>query len=150
MRPPLHLTITTPAAVLVDDAAVRSVRAEDESGGFGILAGHADLLTVLPASVVRWRGDDDAEHYCALRGGVMTVAEGRLVSIACREGSLGDDLATLEARVASLRASETDADRRHRVEQTRLHAQAVRQLIRLLGTGPTTTAEALFGQEATR
>lgn len=150
MRPPLHLTITTPAAVLIDDAAVRSVRAEDESGGFGILAGHADLLTVLPASVVRWRGDDDAEHYCALRGGVMTVAEGRLVSIACREGSLGDDLATLEARVASLRASETDADRRHRVEQTRLHAQAVRQLIRLLGTGPTTTAEALFGQEATR
>ncbi|MBV5265837.1 F0F1 ATP synthase subunit epsilon [Pinisolibacter aquiterrae] len=150
MRPPLHLTITTPAAVLVDDAAVRSVRAEDESGGFGILAGHADLLTVLPASVVRWRGDDDVEHYCALRGGVMTVAEGRLVSIACREGSLGDDLATLEARVANLRASETDADRRHRVEQTRLHAQAVRQLIRLLGTGPTTTAEALFGQEATR
>lgn len=150
MRPPLHLTITTPAAVLVDDAAVRSVRAEDESGGFGILAGHADLLTVLPASVVRWRGADDAEHYCTLRGGVMTVAEGRRVSIACREGSLGDDLATLEARVASLRANETDADRRHRVEQTRLHAQAVRQLIRLLGTGPTTTAEALFGQEATR
>ncbi len=150
MRPPLHLTITTPAAVLVDDASVRSVRAEDESGGFGILAGHADLLTVLPASVVRWRGADDAEHYCALRGGVMTVAEGRRVSIACREGSLGDDLATLEARVASLRANETDADRRHRVEQTRLHAQAVRQLIRLLGTGPTTTAEALFGQEATR
>lgn len=150
MRSALHLTITTPSAVLVDDADVLSVRAEDESGGFGILTGHTDLLTVLPASVVRWRDARAAEHFCALRGGVMTVTDGRRVAIAAREGSIDDDLAALEARVVALRTAETDAERRHRVDQTRLHAHAVRQLIRLLGTAPTTPAESPFGREATR
>jgi F-type H+-transporting ATPase subunit epsilon len=131
----LHLTITTPAAVLVDRADVRSVRAEDESGGFGILPGHTDLLTVLPASVVRWRSGDGAMHFCALRGGVLTVSDGRHVAIACRQGTLGDNLSALEADVGTLRAAELDAERKARVEQTRLHARAVRQLVRYLRPG---------------
>jgi F-type H+-transporting ATPase subunit epsilon len=129
----LHLTITTPLTVLVD-ADVRSVRAEDESGGFGILAGHADLLTVLTASVVRWR-TDDGERYCALRGGLMTVAAGRRVAIACREGTVGDNLPALETEVRKLREVEIDAERNTRVEQTRLHAHAIRQIIRYLRPG---------------
>lgn len=150
MRPPLHLTITTPATVLVDRAGVLSVRAEDESGGFGILPGHTDLLTVLGASVVRWRDESTAEHFCTLRGGVMTVTGGRRVDIAAREGSIGDDLTTLEAKVEALRTTETEAERQTRVDHTRLHAHAVRQLIRLLGSGPTTTAPSPFERGATR
>jgi F-type H+-transporting ATPase subunit epsilon len=135
MSDPLHLIITTPASVLVDSANVSSVRAEDESGGFGILPGHADLLTVLPPSVVRWRESDGEPRYCALKSGVLTVTGGKRVAIACRQGALGGDLATLEGRVQALRASETDADRRARVEQMRLHAHAVRQLMRYLRGG---------------
>jgi F-type H+-transporting ATPase subunit epsilon len=131
----LHLTVTTPTEMLVDDAAVRAVRAEDESGSFGILPGHTDLLTVLAASVLRWRDSDDVAHFCAVRGGVLRVSGGGLVAVACRQGTLGDDLETLEAAVAALRAEETDVDRRTRVEQTRLHARAVRQLMRLLRPG---------------
>ena len=55
----LRLTIATPAALLVDVDNVRSLRAEDMSGSFGVLPGHADLLTVLPASVLRWTRDDE-------------------------------------------------------------------------------------------
>ncbi len=128
----LHLVITTPAVVLVDDDAVRSVRAEDQSGSFGILPRHADLLTVLPASVVRWRGADEAERYCAIRSGVLTVTGGTDIAIACRLGVLGDDLRTLAARVRAQRAEETDTDSRARIEQMRLHAHAVRQLMRYL------------------
>lgn len=135
MTPGLHLTISTPMEVLVDDSAVQSLRAEDESGGFGILPGHTDFLTALPASVVRWRGPDGALHFCALRAGLMTVTKGACVAIACREGILGDDLTALEADVAERRADETDADRRARVEQIRLHANAVRHLMRLLRPG---------------
>lgn len=135
MRRGLHLTIATPMEVLVDEPAATSVRAEDESGGFGILPGHTDFLTALPASVVRWRGPDGVLHFCALRAGLMTVSEGQRVAIACREGILGDDLAALEAQVAKLRAEEADAERRTRVEQMRLHARAVRQLMRLLRPG---------------
>lgn len=135
MTTKLHLTITTPMDVLVDEPAARSLRAEDESGGFGILPGHTDFLTVLPASVVRWRGPDDQLRFCALRAGLMTVTDGARVAIACREGILGDDLSALEAGVAERRADETDADRRARVEQMRLHASAVRHLMRLLRPG---------------
>lgn len=132
MSASLHLTISTPAAVLVDADDVAAVRAEDESGSFGILPGHTDFLTVLPASVVRWRTDGVGARFCALRGGVMTVSQGRHVAIACRRGSVGDDLEKLEHEVEALRAAELDAERRARVEQIRLHARAVRQLMQFL------------------
>jgi len=138
----LRLTITTPNVVLLDETDVRSVRAEDKSGGFGLLPGHADLLTVLPPSVVRWRASDGTERYCAIRGGVMTVRKGESVSIACRQGVMGGDLRKLEAEVESARAAEKDASARARVEETRLHASAVRQLVRYLH--PSSVSE-LFG-----
>ena len=131
----LHLTVTTPMAVLVDDPAAHSVRAEDESGGFRLLPGHDAFLTALPASVLRWRDGDDTEHFCALRAGLLTVTGGSAVNVACREAILGDDLAALQEEVVRLRAAEADADRRARVEQMRLHASAVRQLIRYLRPG---------------
>ena len=43
----LHLTLATPTALLVDENGVVSVRAEDESGSFGILPGHAEWATFL-------------------------------------------------------------------------------------------------------
>lgn len=131
----LHLTVTTPMEVLVNEPAVASVRAEDESGGFGVLPEHADFLTALPASVLRWRGADGTEHFCALRAGLMTISGGERVSVACREGILANSLAGLETQVETLRADEADIDRRVRVEQMRLHAQAVRQLMRYLRPG---------------
>ncbi len=143
----LHLTITTPAAILVDSKEVRSVRADDESGGFGILPGHTDFLTVLPASVVRWRESDGITYYCALRGGVITVADGRRVEIACRHGKIGEDLSLLEAEVQTLREAELDAGRRARVEQIRLHARAVRQLMRYLRPGRVSEGGAPIGKD---
>ncbi len=119
-------------AIVVDAVDVASVRAEDLTGGFGILPGHANLLTVLPASVVRWRAGDGRERYCAIRRGVLGVSDGSTVSIACREAITGDDLAKLEGIVHAAHVAESDADRRARVEQTRLHARAVRQLMRYL------------------
>ncbi len=132
----LSLSIATPDAVVVERADIRSLRAADASGDFGILPGHADLLTVLPASVVRFRAGDDVWHFCAVRGGVMTVSGGSRVAIACRQASLSDDLEALAARVAADRAAETDADRRARVDELRLHARAVRQMLRYLRPNP--------------
>lgn len=136
----LHLVIATPMAVLADTEAI-AVRAEDASGSFGILAGHTDLLTVLPDSVVRWRTPDGSSHYCALRSGVMTVNAGRDVAIACREGQLGDDLQLLEEKVRQMRAAEVDSARRARVEHLQLHARAIRNLMRYLRPGGAESAE---------
>lgn len=128
----LHLRIATPATVLIDSDGVRSVRAMDESGSFGILPGHADLLTVLPASVVEWNEESGERQFCAVRGGVLTVAEGRKVTIASRHAVRGATLEDLESVVEEARAAEAEADRKARVEQVRFHAQAVRHLVRYL------------------
>jgi F-type H+-transporting ATPase subunit epsilon len=136
----LHLTVTTPGQILVDSGDVAAMRAEDESGSFGILPGHADLLTALVPSVVRWRTADGSTHFCAVRGGVFTVSDGRNVAVACREGVLGASLEDLEAKVRAVRAQQIEGDRKARVEQVRLHALAVRQLLRYLRPSPATAA----------
>lgn len=133
MSEPLRLTVSTPSRVLVDSSDVTSFRASDSSGSFGIQPGHADFLTAIPASVVAWREGRGADwRYCAVRGGVLSVSQGKRVALACREGVLGRDLASLEAGVRKAATAETDADKRARVEQMRLHAQAVRRLVQYL------------------
>jgi F-type H+-transporting ATPase subunit epsilon len=140
MNGTLHLTVTTPAQVLAESDNVVAVRVEDPSGSFGVLPGHADLLTVLVPSVVRWRTADGAARFCAVRGGVFTVSAGRNVAVACREGVVGDSLDDLEAKVRTVRARQREADRKARVEQTRLHTLAVRQLVRYLRPNSIPTA----------
>ena len=48
----MRLLITDPRAWSPTTTMSCRVRAEDASGGFGILDGHADLMTVLTISVV--------------------------------------------------------------------------------------------------
>ena len=43
----MKLLVTTPLAVIVDVEDVRHIRADDETGAFGILPGHANFITVL-------------------------------------------------------------------------------------------------------
>ncbi|MCA8883462.1 MAG: F0F1 ATP synthase subunit epsilon [Rhodobacteraceae bacterium] len=131
----LKLTVTTPLQIVLRDDAVTSVRAEDASGDFGVRPGHADFLTVIDAGVLRWRGSDGPWRYCALRGGIFAVTGGGSVDIACREAFLGDDLAQIEGRVAAARAERVDAARRARLHDTRLHARAIRHLMRQLAQG---------------
>jgi F-type H+-transporting ATPase subunit epsilon len=140
MSKTLHLTITTPAQILAASDNVVAVRVEDQSGSFGVLPGHADLLTALVPSVVRWRTVDGAACFCAVRGGVFAVSGGRNVSVACREGVVGDSLDELEAKVRAVRARQLEADRKARVEQIRVHALAVRQLVRYLRPNPASAA----------
>ena len=131
----LHLTIATPARVLFDSTEVVALRAEDATGSFGILPGHAAFLTVLAPSVLRWHAADGIEQFCAVKEGVLRVSGGHEISIACREGVMGTSgtsLEILEAQVDAARAAQLDAVRRARVDETRLHAQAVRQLLRYL------------------
>ena len=81
----MRLVVTTPGALVLDVPDVAAVRAEDTSGGFGILPGHTDFLTVLPVSVLTWIDGARAEHNVALRRGVLRVSDGALVSVAARE-----------------------------------------------------------------
>ncbi len=124
----MRLVITTPTALALDVEEVVSVRAEDETGSFGVLGGHADLLTALSDSVVAFRGAVGPWRYCAVRGGVLSVSGGERVSIATREAILGQDLAQLERDVLARfrRADEDEAAARVGSEQ--LHLAAIRRI----------------------
>jgi F-type H+-transporting ATPase subunit epsilon len=128
----MRLLITDPTTIIADHADVASVRAEDESGGFGILAGHADLLTVLTVSVVSWRHTNGKAGYCAVRRGVLRVHGGKEIAIATREAQRGDDLDALEASVLSRFRAEAEAERSGRTAAVRLQTQAIRRIVEAL------------------
>jgi F-type H+-transporting ATPase subunit epsilon len=128
----MRLLITDPTAIIADHADVASVRAEDESGSFGILAGHADLLTVLTVSVVSWRHANGKAGYCAVRRGVLSVHGGKEIAIATREAQRGDDLDALEASVLSRFRAEAEAERSRRTAAMRLQTQAIRRIVEAL------------------
>jgi F-type H+-transporting ATPase subunit epsilon len=125
----MRLRIITPLAVVVNEAGVLAVRAEDATGGFGILPGHADFLTSLLISMVRWTGPDGVRRYCAVRRGVLSVTAGREVAIATREAIPGDDIATLDETVLDRFRAEIEMERTQRVESTRLQLNAIRQIV---------------------
>jgi F-type H+-transporting ATPase subunit epsilon len=128
----LRLLITDPTSVVVDHPDVVSVRAEDASGGFGILDHHADLLTALTVSVTQWRHADGRQGFCAVRRGVLSVRGGTEVSIATRQAELGDDLDQLEQVVLARFRAALETERGERVASLRLHMAAIRQIIAAL------------------
>lgn len=128
----MRLLITTPTTIVIDEHDVVAVRAEDESGGFGILNGHADFLTALTISVVTWHHADDRQRFCAVRRGVLSVTNGNEVAIATREAIPGDDLDRLEQVVLTQIRDALDAERTARTESMQLQMKAIRQIVRYL------------------
>jgi F-type H+-transporting ATPase subunit epsilon len=127
----MRLHIVTPLSVIVDEQ-IDSLRAEDASGGFGILPGHAPFLTALAVSIVSWRSGA-VERFCAVRGGVLTVT-GATLAIATREAVTGDDLATLDADVLMQFQADADAERVEHVEAVQLQMNAIRRMVSRLKT----------------
>ena len=116
----MPLTIATPDAVAVHHDDIVSLRAEDTTGSFGILPGHADFLTALAISVLSWRHANGRAGYCAVHGGVLRVQGG--VSVATRLALPGADLHALEETVRRqrLEAIESERTARSHVEQMRI------------------------------
>ena len=127
----VRLIVTTPTSIAVDEDSVRHVRAEDQSGAFGIEPGHADFLTTLSICVVRWR-NGGGEHYVAVRGGVLRVREGKFVEIATREAVVSDDLGHLRGEILAKMAHNFEAERSARSGALGLEQAAIRQIYRYL------------------
>lgn len=131
----MRLVVTTPTAVVTDVRNVRQVRAEDDTGGFGILKGHADFLTVLPVSVVTWESDEAGEGFVLVRGGLLTVHAGELVEIAARGAYSRDDLASLGRDAIAELERRDEEDDVARTSESRLHLATMRQIQRVLESG---------------
>jgi F-type H+-transporting ATPase subunit epsilon len=128
----MKLTISTPLAVAVESDNVAHLRAEDETGAFGILPGHADFLTALVVSVVSWRDQRGAEHHVAVRSGVLEVHDGDTIAIATREAVHDDDLHRLESEVLATFRRDLEDEQAARTDAQRLYLAAIRQIYRFL------------------
>jgi len=131
----MRLLVTTPMSVVVDEADVRHVRAEDDTGAFGVLPHHADFVTVLSASVITWGNGSGAEHHVAVRGGILTVRGGDLVEVATREAVGEATLRRLGEAVLERFQEEVEAEEESRISAARLHIAAIRQIQHYLESG---------------
>jgi F-type H+-transporting ATPase subunit epsilon len=131
----MRLLVTTPMAVILDRDDIQYVRAEDETGAFGILEGHADFMTVLSISVIAFRDNAGTEHFVAVRGGVMTVRDGTLIEVATRDAVGEQTLRKLDTSILSRFREEAEAEERAHVSATRLHLATIRQIQRYLQAG---------------
>ena len=124
----MHLVLSSLGTVLVDAAGVRSVRAQDATGSFGLWPGHEDLLAALRVGLLSWRDAQDAWHCCAVRSGVLTLQRGCELQIASREAVLGDDPAQLERTVLEQLRQRQQTEDHARRESHQIEVQLLRQL----------------------
>ena len=125
----MKLTLSTPLAIVAEAENIVHVRAEDASGAFGILPGHAEFLTVLSTSVVSWRDARGDEQHAAVRGGVFEVREGQTIAIATREAVLGEDLRQLESEVLTRFRQQAEQERAARMDAQRLYLAALQRIL---------------------
>lgn len=128
----MKLTVTTPLAIVVETDSVTHLRAEDETGAFGLLPGHADFLTALAVSVVTWRNKAGEEHHIAIDGGMLEVRDGEAIFVATREAVPGDDLHQLETEVLVTFRRRLEEEHVARTDSQRLHLAAIRQICHFL------------------
>ena len=130
----MRLTIASPISLVVDVDDVSYVRAEDLTGAFGILPGHADFLTTLALSVLSYK-IGDAEHHVAVRGGILTVREGKFVEVVTREAVGEDTLEKLGAAVLERMRAEGREGLTSRLASNRMEVAALKQIQKYLSTG---------------
>ena len=128
----MRLSVATPLAIVIEVSDVAHLRAEDDTGAFGILLGHADFLTALAVSVASWRDNRGAEHHVAVRGGMLEVRDGGSIAIATPEAVAGDDLERLESEVLAKFRRQLVEEQAARTDAQRLYLAAIRQIVRFL------------------
>lgn len=131
----MRLVLTTPQQSVLALEDVLAVHAEDSTGRFTILPGHADFVTVLAVAVLGWRQRSGAEGQVAVRGGVFVVRGGREVSVASRQVVVERAPGELGTAVLADLAAEEAAERAARLEATRLELATWRRLRRYLAAG---------------
>jgi len=86
-----HFTLRLQDSTHTEDiTGVTSFVGEDSSGSFGILAGHARMMTILTTGLARFSQVDDRWQYLALPGAVLYF-EQNLLTINTRHYLLDDD-----------------------------------------------------------
>jgi F-type H+-transporting ATPase subunit epsilon len=121
------LSIRTPQGI-VFSGEVLAVRAEDESGWFGVRPGREDVVAVMPPGLLMLR-DEQGEGFVAHAGGLLSV-HGGSCRVTAREAAFTralDDVAGRLEDLLRLRAARAEVQRD---VLDRLAREALRRIVR--------------------
>ena len=114
------LELVTPERMLFHDA-VEQVRAPGITGSFGVLAGHAPMLTELATGLIKLTLVTGEDAYIATSGGFMQVSKDQVLVLA--------DTAELSDEINIERAKATAEQARQRLAVPGIDADEVRREI---------------------
>lgn len=106
---------------------VTSFIGEDDSGSFGILAGHARAMTVLSFGLARFRVGILPWEYLALPGGLAYFTDGQLY-LSTRRYLRGEDYDGLSAALRSELRAEEETLREVKQSMRRLEEEMFKRL----------------------
>ena len=129
----MRLRVATPTGTVIDEDIV-ALRAEDDSGFFGLQPGHEAFFTSLVIGVVSYRTPSGSERFLAVRRGVLWMT-GDEVAIVTRDAVTGEDVTDLEGRVVSAFRRTDEEERKGGAALTRMQIAALRQLMQYEDAG---------------
>jgi F-type H+-transporting ATPase subunit epsilon len=100
---------------------------EDASGSFGILAGHARLMTALLFGLARFRRADGHWHYLAFPGALLYFVNNEL-SISTRRYLLDDDYERISAALQEQLLAEEEGLRIMKESLHRMEEELLRRM----------------------
>jgi len=120
MAKTFQLELVTPERMLFQDT-VAAVRAPGVLGSFGILSGHAPLLTELETGVIKLSLVTGEDAYIATSGGFVQVTRDKVLILA--------DTAELSDEINVERARKAAENARQQLAAPGIDAEAVRQAL---------------------
>jgi F-type H+-transporting ATPase subunit epsilon len=103
MADAIHLDILTPEKVVFSDS-IETVTAPGSLGEFGVLPGHAALITTLETGEVAIK-KDNREYWLAISGGFAEVGNDK-VTILAEAAELAQEIDIKRAEAAKIQAEE--------------------------------------------
>jgi len=103
---------------------------EDASGSFGILAGHARLMTSLSIGLARFRDADGAWHYLAQPGALLYFHDNQL-TLSTRHFLLDDDYTAISAVLQQQLLAEEEELHYTKASLHRMEEEVLRRMWRL-------------------
>ena len=123
----IHFQLTTADGAVCDEmASFVSVPMSD--GEAGILAGHAPMIASLKEGVLKYKVDDE-QHFAAISGGVLSVADNELIVLA-RSAEKAENIDLARAIASEKRARERIDRKSAEVDIKRAELSLYRSLAR--------------------
>ena len=107
---------------------------EDASGSFGILPGHARIMSILELGLARFRRADEPWQYLAMPGAVLYFKD-NLLSLSTRRYFIDDDYERITDTLTSQLLREEEALQEVRQSLAQLEQEILKRLLKLGGGG---------------